>query len=189
MTPQLLVAVQPTLNSMQQQDPPFNRLVEGITLLLILIIISLSFAGFVILLVTLLPNISDRSRAALQQTPWRAFFIGLANYLFLGGLSLLLMSTEIPPLSLIGLIMATALTLVTTIGLSGLILFIGQRLVTLSGRNMSPLMQVITGTITLELALLLPFVGWFLLTPIILMLSFGLAVLAWRNPSPQEAWE
>jgi hypothetical protein len=37
----------------------------------------------------------------------------------------------------------------------------------------------------LFLATLLPVVGWFLLAPALLMISFGAAVLAWRSGSKQ----
>ena len=60
-------------------------------------------------------------------------------------------------------------------------LIIGERLQILSGKAVSPLMQVVWATIILELGIFLPFVGWFLLTPVLLMESFGVAVLAWRN--------
>jgi hypothetical protein len=43
------------------------------------------------------------------------------------------------------------------------------------------------GTVTVTLAGLLPFIGWFLLAPVLLMVSFGAAVLAWRNRKHKEA--
>ena len=163
----------------QQAEPPLDRLLNGVALLVALFIIAVCIVGFMIVLISLLPRVSQRSQLAMRESPWRAFFIGLANYFFLGGISLLLLSTEIPPLAFIGLVLFALLTAVTVIGLAGLILLIGDRLQSLSGREMSNLARLIWATIALELAIFLPFVGWFLLAPVLSMLSFGAAVLAW----------
>jgi hypothetical protein len=166
-------------SSLPQQDPPLDRLLNGVALLVALFIIAVCIVGFIVVLITLLPRVSKRSEIAMRQSPWRAFFIGLANYLFLGGISLLLLSTEIPPLAFIGLVLSAALAVVTVIGLAGLIRLIGDRLRILSGRDMSELARLIWATIALELAMLLPFIGWFLLAPVLSMISFGAAVLGW----------
>ena len=173
-----------------QAEPPLDRLINGLAFSIVLVIVALCLIGFVIVLVTLLPKVSERSKAAFKNSAWRAFFIGLANYLFLGGISLLLLSTEIPPLSVLGLVIAAFLIIVTAIGLPGLALLIGERLTALSGHRMSDLKQLIWATLLLELAMFLPFIGWFLLTPVLLMTSFGAAVLAWRNRKKVEnIWE
>lgn len=164
-----------------QQEPPLDRFVNGLAFIIVLVVVAVCLIGFVLVLAALLPAAGEHSKAALHRSPWRAFFIGLANYLFLGGISLLLLSTEIPPLGVIGLFIAAFLTVVTAVGLVGLVMTVGERLQILSGREMPALTQVVWGTIVLELALFLPFVGWFLLTPILLMESFGAAVLAWRH--------
>ena len=164
---------------LRQQAPPLDRLLNGVALLVALFIIAVCIVGFMIVLITLLPRVSERSEIAMRQSPWRAFFIGLANYLFLGGISLLLLSTEIPPLAFIGLVLSAVLAVVTVIGLAGLIRLIGDRLRILSGRDMSELARLIWATIALELAMLLPFIGWFLLAPVLSMISFGAAVLGW----------
>jgi hypothetical protein len=164
-----------------QQQPPIARLINGLGVLALLLVAGLCLVAFVIVLATLLPQASQRSKTALLQTPWRAFFIGLANYLFLGGISLALFSTKIEFLGLVGVVILAFLATVTMIGLSGLVLIVGERLASLHNQEMSPLRQLVWGIIVLELAGLFPFVGWFLLTPVLLMISFGAGVLAWRN--------
>ncbi len=174
---------------LQQREPPLEQLLNGLALLLILVITTLCLVGFMVVLVALLPRVSERSQAALHRSPWQAFFIGLANYLFLGGIGLLLLSTQIPPLAVVGLLIIACLTIVTVIGLTGIVTLIGERMAHLRSQETSALKQLVWGTIALEFALLLPFAGWFLLTPILLMISFGAAVLAWRNRKQKESGE
>lgn len=167
-----------------QAEPPLGRLVNGLIVLAILSLIILCFIGFMLLLAALLPRVAGRSKSALARSPWRAFFIGLANYLFLGGISLVLLNIE--PLAWLGLLIAAGLAGITSLGMIGLTSLVGERLDRLSGGQLSPLKQLIWGAVTLELASLLPLAGWFLLAPILLMVSFGAAILAWRNRATED---
>ena len=166
---------------LQQVGPQLERLVNGIAFLVLLALISLCLIAFFTLLTALLPNVTRHSQNALHRSPWRSFFIGLANYLFLGGIALALFATEIEFLGLLGLVLLTFLAGVTAIGLAALAAVVGQRLADLRGRDMSPLARLVWGTLTVGFATLLPFIGWFVLTPILLMVAFGAAVLGWRN--------
>lgn len=175
---------QPTLflaTVLTQVEPPPERLVNGLTLLVVLVISGVTLAAFIALLAALLPGPVNRSQSTLLRSPWRAFWLGLVNYLFLGGISLALLSTEIEILVLAGLLLATFLTVVTGFGLAGLARLTGERLSGLRHAATSPLQELMCGTVVLELAALLPFLGWFVLTPVLLMLSFGAAVLGWRS--------
>jgi hypothetical protein len=78
------------------------------------------------------------------------------------------------------------LSAVSAIGLVGIVTLIGERLAEMGERQMSKLKQLVTGTLALALAGLLPFFGWFLFIPVVLMVSFGAAVLAWRNRKQQS---
>ncbi len=171
-----------------QGEPPGQQLVNGLALILLLFVVGLCLVAFVGVLTALLPQVSDRSKAALLRSPWRAFFIGLANYLFLGGISLVLFDTGVDFLGLIGLILVTFLTVVSALGLTGLAKLTGERLAGLHNQEMTSLKEVVWGAAALSLATLLPVVGWFLLAPVLLMVSFGAAGLGWRrNRRPQPA--
>lgn len=181
--PSLLVAagIAAPASPLLQSEPPLERFINGLALLILIFIVGLCLVAFITITAALLPQATERSQAALVRAPWRAFFIGLANYLFLGGISLLLFSTKIGPLGLIGLILTAFLTVATIIGLASLVKLIGERLASLRHRDDSALTRLVWSTVSLELACLLPFIGWFLLTPTVLMVSFGAAVLAWQN--------
>jgi hypothetical protein len=188
----MVITLTPPAAPLLQAEPPLGRLVNALIVLALLTLIALCFTGFMLLLAALLPRVVRRSKQALERSPWRAFFIGLANYLFLGGISLVLLNIE--PLAWLGLLIAAGLLGVTGLGMSGLASLVGERLARLSGGQtqlppleggteggISPLKQLIWGSVVLELASLLPLLGWFLLAPILLMVSFGAAILAWRN--------
>ena len=96
-------------------------------------------------------------------------------------IALALFATEIGFLGLIGLVLLAFLAAVTAIGLAGLVACVGQRIADLRNHDMSPLARLVWGTLTVGFAALLPFIGWFVLTPILLMVAFGAAVLGWRN--------
>jgi hypothetical protein len=184
-------AVAPAI-PLPQEEPPLERLANGLGLVILLLLMGLCLMAFFAVLTALLPTATARSQAALYHSPWRAFFIGLANYLFLGGLGLVLLNTGKEALGLVGALIIALLAAVTAIGLTGLVAITGERVAGLHATKSSPLKQLAWGTTALALAGLLPFVGWFLLTPGLLMIAFGAAVLAWRSrqqSGPEELFD
>ena len=179
-----MLAISPALPS-AQAEPPLGRLANGLIVLGLLFLSSLCFVALILLLAAFLPKVMARSQQALLASPWRAFFIGLANYLFLGGIALVLLNIE--RLAWLGLIITASLSGLSLLGLTGLVSLLGERLAGLHGGEVSALKRLAWGAVTLELACLLPFVGWFLLAPVLLMLSFGAAILAWRNRRQSQA--
>ncbi len=198
LTSQPALAVTPPLASLTpatpalplpQAGPPAEQLINGLTLLLLILIMGLCLSALVVVLTALLPQASQRSKIAIVRSPWRAFFIGLANYLFLGGISLVLFSPNSKILGLVGALIIAFLAGVTTIGLTGLAALTGDKLSVLRDQPMSPLKRLVWGAIALELASLFPLVGWFILAPALQMISFGAAVLAWWNRKPETTEE
>ena len=96
-------------------------------------------------------------------------------------MSLVAFDTGLDILGLLGLIVLIFLIGVTALGLTGLVTLLGQRLNALSQSPISDLKATIWGSIILILAGLFPFIGWFIFTPILLMVSFGAGVLGWLN--------
>ena len=178
-----LLVISPAI-PLPQAEPPLGRLVNGLIVLSLLFLGSLCFTALILLLAAFLPRVMARSQQALLASPWRAFFIGLANYLFLGGIALVLLNIE--PLAWLGVLISAALSGITLLGLTGSVSLLGERLAGLQSGDVSSLKRLIWGAITLELTCLLPFIGWFLLAPVLLMLSFGAAILAWRNRRQSE---
>ncbi len=154
---------------------------EFFALTIIVTIAAIGLLALLIFLAAVMPRATARSKAALIATPRRTFFVGLANYIFLGGIALLLLNAG-DVLALLGALLLAGLFSITVFGLAGLALLTGERLAELRRMEFSPFKQMIWGALTLEIATMgLPFFGWFVLAPIVLMTAFGAAVIAWRN--------
>lgn len=156
-------------------------------------VIAISFGlVFFVALMTLsaavLRGQTDRCRAILQETPYRALLVGLVGYGILGGLAWVfyslafirrLLETEIVPSMFgAGIAVVSALAVLTLLGASGTFAAVGSRMERLHGRPMSGLVQVALGTLVAVLAGWFPVVGWALVIPLLLLSAFGSATLS-----------
>lgn len=151
------------------------------TLLMFAVTAIFGVLALMLFLAAVMPRATARSKAALVAGPRRAFFVGLANYIFVGGIALLLLNAG-DVLAVLGALIFLAVVSITMFGLAGLALLTGERLAELRRMELSPFKQMVWGTLTLELAMVsLPVFGWVVVAPATMMTSFGAAVLAWRN--------
>ena len=149
-------------------------------ILTLFIIIPLCLFGFFIVMNILFPEQISKTRNTLQQTLKRSFWIGLVNVLFLLPVSLILLSLSnatggplaailmIPGLILLGILLGLA-----SFGLTCIVNRIGEQI--MPEQNL--LKRTFWGTLSLSLACGLPFVGWFLLLPYVLIIGVGAAIL------------
>ncbi|MEM7031035.1 MAG: hypothetical protein AAF629_15825 [Chloroflexota bacterium] len=172
-----------TASMLQPEEQPVRDLV---LLLFVIVISAISLVALVIFIRAVFPQTSQRSQRYLQRSPWRSFFIGLVNYIFILGIIGAITSVGVDGLNLVAVLILGVLIMITAVGLSGLCTLTGQRIAELRDRETSLLQQVVWGIVTVEFACLLPFVGWFLFAPLFLMISFGAAVLGWRNRKTAE---
>ena len=149
-------------------------------ILTLFIIIPLCLFGFFIVMNVLFPEQISKTRNILQQTVRRSFWIGLVNVLFFLPVALVLLSlsnTTSGPLAAIimfpGLIMLGVLLGLASFGLTCTVNRIGEQM--MPEQNL--LKRTFWGTLFLSLACGLPFVGWFLLLPYILIIGVGAAIL------------
>lgn len=150
-------------------------------LIFVTLMAAAGLAALLVTLAALMPRATSRSKHALLQSPRRAFFVGLANYIFLGGIALVLLNAGDVP-ALLGLLLLGALLAVTAPGLAGLARLTGERLADMRRADWSPFKQMLWGAVTLEIAAVgLPFFGWFVVAPALLATAFGAAVVAWRS--------
>ena len=146
------------------------------------------FVALMTLLAAVLRGQTERCRAVLAETPYRALLIGVVGYGALGGLAWYLFSfafirrlleTEIVPSMLAGGIgVAAILAALTLAGAPGTFSAVGDRLERLHGRPMSGLARTALGTLVAVLAGLFPILGWCLVMPLLLLASLGSAVVA-----------
>ena len=155
-------------------------------ILTLFIIIPLCLFGFFIVMNILFPEQISKTRNALQQTMRRSFWIGLVNVLFFLPVSLLLLSLSnitTGPLAAIimlpGLLMLGILLCLASFGLTCIVNRVGEQI--MPEQNL--LKRTFWGTLFLSLACGLPFVGWFLLLPYILIIGVGAAILGFFQKS------
>ncbi len=129
--------------------------------LLVMAIVGLP--PMLILLTALAPGYVERTRAMMRKRPKRCFLLGLVNFLFFGGLSLL---TEVD-FELVELVGAISLVIVLPLFLLAGLLpaagVVGEQLwLQIASRSGSLLGSLIVGVLILGLAMLVPIFGWLL---------------------------
>jgi hypothetical protein len=140
-------------------------------------------------LMLLLPDPIRQARANLEEQPWRSMFLGILNFIGAGlvfallvtlmGNSTRLQSILVPLLFLIGMVVAVP----TLIGLCAVIMLVGVRL----GETSKPLFTYLRSGGLLLLACVVPFIGWFVFTPILLWASMGSVIGTLVRPKVPEA--
>jgi hypothetical protein len=146
---------------------------EGLQLIIIIFFTWGTLAALLVLLPALLPGRVARAQQIAQNSPGRAFVIGLVNFLFFGVLVLIFSQGA----ELGGLIAATillALLAVTAVGLAGINQIVQGRLYP-KGSGVKVGLKT---AVLLIAAGLVPLLGWLVLTPILLLISLGAAIIA-----------
>ena len=155
-------------------------------ILTLFILIPLCLFGFFTVMNVLFPEQISKTRNTLQQTLKRSFWIGLVNVLFFLPVSLILLSLSnatggllaaiimLPGLLLLGVLLGLA-----SFGLTCIVNRIGEQIMP----EQSLVKRTFWGTLFLSLACGLPFVGWFLLLPYILIIGVGAAILGFFQKS------
>jgi len=148
---------------------------------IIFILLVPSLFGFFMVLSVLFPRRVIKTQNILQQTTSRSFWIGFINLLFLLPISILLFSigervssglkviVTFPALIILAILLGLA-----SFGLLGLVNRVGEKLMP----DQPILKRTFWGTLLLSLACALPFVGWFLLLPYVLILGVGAVILS-----------
>jgi len=149
-----------------------KALADTIILVLLIIVLGIATAALTTLCSVLFPTIVNQSRRHLVQAPIRMFVIGLINFTFFGFIAGAVASLGQLG-GLIGLIITTILFSYVAVGLTGVAKLIGERLRLDDGQ---PLRQLVAGTVVLELAALMPVVGWFAVLPVAAFGGYGAVV-------------
>lgn len=151
-----------------------------------LVAVGASLAAAVLLCNVLFPSLVARTRQNAERMPVRSFFVGLLNFIFFGLLALAFLSGD-QGAKLLGAILLLVLFSFVMLGVAALARLVGERL-----RPDEPdtVRQWLAGILLLELATLLPAVGWFVIPPLAGLIGYGATLIAliWRNDE-QEVGE
>jgi hypothetical protein len=137
----------------------------------------------------LCPGVVGRSRARLARTPGKCFLLGLAG-MVLGALLVAACFAAGPVAGWFGL---GLLLTHASVGAAGVAALMGERLRS-EGLAASPAGALLRGAVALELAVIVPVIGWFVILPLGTVAMIGaatFALLRWQpraSAPPPLAW-
>lgn len=171
----------PTFSVVAQQQPGANLI--GLTLGVLAFGVGL--AALLLLCDVAFPNLVGRARQNAECMPLRSLLVGLINLSFFGLLAVALLSGD-QGAKVLGLLVGTVLLSFVALGLAAVARLVGERL---RPDDPSAVRRLLVGAATLELAALVPLVGWFAVTALAGLLGYGAVVIALvrrRSPTTDE---
>jgi hypothetical protein len=145
-------------------------IVMGVTA--VILAIGCGIVGLLVWTALLFPEPTRRARTALAQQPVRCGLSGLGTTLLLGIPALLLLQAPHGGAKLAGWMLALPLASILIVGFAAMAQLLGDRMQCLSP-SITPLAGLVRGAVTIELAALLPFLGWFLFAPLVGLTLIG----------------
>ena len=134
----------------------------------------------------LTPRVAHQAHRRFAQTPKRLLPIGLMVSLPLVLVGIGLLNAPWGPVKLLGLWWSSGVLAVALAGAGGLAHHIGTSVLPSAG----PTRRVLAGAVALELTCLLPFLGWFVVPPLVFLCGLGAITLAvvrpLRDPEPVQ---
>jgi hypothetical protein len=138
--------------------------------------IAAGVLGLMVWTALIFPLPTARAGQALERRPGRCFCLGALLAAALGLPAVALMRAPHGLAKLTGWALLLPLVAVLIVGLTAMARVMGERLQTLSP-SMTPLGGLVRGAVTLELAMLPPFLGWFFFAPLVGLTTLGAGVV------------
>ena len=146
---------------------------EGLQLTIIILFSWGTLAALLVLLPALLPARVARAQQVVQNSPGRSFVVGLVNFLFFGLVATIFaQGGDIG--GLLGAIILLVLLAITAVGLSALNQIVQARLYP----NGDGVKVGLKTAVILIAGGLVPLLGWFVVTPILLLIGLGAGIIA-----------
>lgn len=149
---------------------------EIVGLLLITVGSFFSLVALLVLLIFLIPRRVARTRQVIQTAPGRSFVIGLVNALFFLVIAVVFLQGGQGG-GLLALIIVLALLALAAVGLAGVALLLRERIYPEPAKRELGMSASVKTAVLLVLAGLLPFLGWFVLAPLLLLLALGASII------------
>jgi hypothetical protein len=151
---------------------------EAFALLTVVFLLVVGIPAYCVVMAVFFGRAVNNAELSATLAPWRAFGVGLVNFLFFGTVGFLSLvaadSTKISLLILPTLLAVLLLGMGWSVGLTALARVVGVRLFPAA----NGFQQVAGGAGLLTIACLLPFVGWLLLLPYLLFVSLGAVIMS-----------
>lgn len=146
---------------------------QGIAIIFIAIGVAISLVAFFTVVNVVFSTLVSKMEEKSDESPGRSFFLGLLNTAFIAVLSLALWS--IAENSGIGILAVPSLILLALFAIG--VIFGGTALVRTIGKRLYPdreeRTQMLRGGLIIVLACTVPYIGWFILLPYLLLRGFG----------------
>jgi hypothetical protein len=153
---------------------------DSFAVVAVLLGVGITAWAMILAFALMFPARSDRSRTEFELGPVKSFWIGLISLVTLGTLAIGLANAPLPPVKLLGTGLILLLISLGMMGLSGLSLMISARI-----RAMEPSLSLYASlcraTMLVVIACFFPFVGWFLVAPILFTMGLGVGMLTLRG--------
>ncbi len=124
----------------------------------------------------LIPRAAERTRTVLLEHPVRSFLIGLVNFLFsaaVAGVLAQLGGAWASVFAILAFLILVWLVVPALVGTAAIVCLLRERM---GAGDPSHVRGTIWASLLLVLAMLVPFVGWFVFTPIVLLTGLGAAL-------------
>jgi hypothetical protein len=133
-------------------------------------------AGLMVWTALLFATPVAKARELLETRPWRCLGTGVLLALLLVTPSIVLLQAKHGGAKVGGWALLLATASMLAVGLTGMASLLGERLRAMSP-GITPLGSLVRGAITIEFAMLVPFFGWFLFTPLVAVTVLGAGAL------------
>jgi hypothetical protein len=151
-----------------------------------LLALGIAFPGLLAAVWLLFPNKVNLSRARIQATPWRCFWLGLAVAFVLGIPIAILLALPFAPAKLIGSFILILVLTFSIVGAAGLALEMADRVQGNANGKLKSVPAFVGSAVALELAAFFPFIGWFVVIPLGIVVSLGSTTFAIFHWMPRE---
>jgi hypothetical protein len=155
-----------------------------------LLALGIAFPGLLSGVWLLFPDSVERAQQRLERTPYQSLFFGLGAALATALVVSVLSAVPAALFKFVGALAAFAAFAVATIGAAGATGVMSARLQLIEGKG-GPASAFVRSALALELGAAFPIVGWFVILPACLVVSYGaglFALLRWK-PRPSRAAE
>jgi hypothetical protein len=141
-----------------------------------------SLTGLLVAVALLLPNHAGMAERALDETPKRCFWRGMALLVILI-LGFIAIGNPLPLIKLVGFLMLMGVAGLITLGCAGMARLMGRRIGEMSGAR-SSLGCLVRGGLAYSIGVMFPIVGWWLLAPLSAVCAAGAGWISVR-PTPR----
>jgi hypothetical protein len=152
----------------------------------ILISLGIAFPGMLAAFWLLFPATVERARLRLERTPWQCFWLGGVILALTVIPVVVLLALPFGPAKFLGWSLIVVIVSLSSIGFAGIAAKMGERLAGRSAGS-SAAAAFVRGAVALELAMVFPAFGWFMIMPLAIVVALGATGFALLHWVPKKA--